>query len=70
MEMMYFNVSRLRNTRNSLQQLAVTSDSLLLLLCVRGALHVQLPDLCFSCFTVDYSVDVFTVVANLCQELG
>ena len=60
----------LSRTRSTLDQYGVQADALLHFTPMHKTLRVQLPDLRYIDYSVDFSVKTFNAVVTLCKELG
>ncbi|XP_034944759.1 unc-112-related protein-like isoform X1 [Chelonus insularis] len=60
----------LTRTRSTLDQYGVAADALLHFTPMHKILRVQLPDMRYLDFRVDFSIKTFNAVMNLCKELG
>ncbi|XP_030372803.1 unc-112-related protein [Scaptodrosophila lebanonensis] len=60
----------LTRTRSTLDQAGVQADSLLYFTPMHKTLRVQLPDLRFLDYRVNFSVKTFAAVVNLCKDLN
>ena len=62
--------SWLTRTRSTLDQYGVQADALLHFTPQHKQIRLQLPDLRYIDYRVDFSIKCFTSVVQLCKELG
>lgn len=62
--------SWLTRTRSTLDQYGVQADALLHFTPMHKTLRIQLPDLRYIDYRVDFSIKCFTSVVQLCKEFG
>lgn len=62
--------SWLTRTRSTLDQYGVGADALLHFTQMHKTLRIQLPDLRYIDYRVDFSIKCFSSVVHLCKELG